>query len=329
MALFRRIPPAAHLPADEVVDVVPARGAPQLTVLMPLFRQEAFVAEAVRSLLDQRDVVCEIIVSDDASGDRTLDVALDAVRRHRGRHPHAVRVRRGTRRLRRGHILALSAHARTPILVQAHGDDVSLPHRMRELQSALNDEAAIFAASPFTTIDETGSILEEAAQIGAGTTTLDLEQALARPAWLIGAVQAWRPERLAVFPPLELEYAPLSHDRILPIRAALLGGARAIGEPLVKRRIHADNWGKKLVDTGDWRTQKHGWTLVRMMAIDVALSDVDSAEAVGALPAEVVDTARTAIMAVRAEHGADLRRQHAQLLARGRRLVWVDDEADG
>jgi glycosyltransferase involved in cell wall biosynthesis len=329
VALLGRIPSAARLASDEVIDIVAARGEPQLTVLMPLFRQEAFVAEAVQSVLEQQGVVCEVILSDDASSDRTLDEALEVVRRHRGRHPHAVRVRRGTRRLRRAHILALSSHARTPVLVQAHGDDVSLPHRMRELHSALEGDAAIFAASPFTTIDETGATVEEAAPVGVGTSVLDLEQALARPAWLIGAVQAWRPDRLDVFTPLTLDFAPLGHDRILPIRAALLGGARVVGEALVKRRVHSGNWSKRVVDGGDWRTKKHGWNLARVMIVDVALSDVARAEAAGAIAPAAAASARTALVELRERHGAQLRAQHADLVARGRRLVWVDDEADG
>ena len=329
MPQFSRVPRAAALPAGEVVDIVSTRERPLLTVLMPIFRQEKFVAEAVRSVLAQRDVVCEVILSDDASGDGTLDQALEVVRDLRRTHPHTVRARRGTRRLRRAHILELVRHARTPIVAQAHGDDIAHHQRMRLLHDALDDDSAILAASPFTTIDACGDEVEVAACMGSGIRNLTLEEAIARPPWLIGAVQAWRPDRLDVFTPLALDYAPLGHDRVLPIRAALLGGARAVGEALVKRRVHSDNWSKRVVDGGDWRTKKHGWSLARVMVIDVALTDVARAEAAGAISPEVAAAARAALVELREQHGAELRAQHADLVERGKRLVWVDDEAEG
>ncbi len=329
MALFGGVPRASELPDDDVVTVISGRAAADITVLMPLYRQERFVADAVQSVLDQRDIVCEIILSDDASADRTLDLALDVVRRERRTTVHSVRVRRGTRRLRRAHMLALLEYASTPIVAQAHGDDVSLPIRMRELHAALAEETAVLASSPFVTIDESGDEIEPAADVGPGRSSLTLDQTLARPPWLIGAVQAWRPDRLSIFRPLDLDYAPLGHDRILPVRAALLGGARVVGEPLVNRRIHGDNWSRQIVDTSDWRTGKHGWNLARIMVLDVVLEDIARALDVGVVSNDRAEEARISVLALRARYGNELRAQHAALTGRGRRLMWVEEQADG
>lgn len=59
---------------------VGVRAAPEVTVAIPVFNGEAFVAEAVRSVLDQSRENLELIVSDNASTDRTAEVVRDAAR---------------------------------------------------------------------------------------------------------------------------------------------------------------------------------------------------------------------------------------------------------
>ena len=47
---------------------------PLVSVLMPIFQQERYVAEALRSVMAQTYQPLEIIISDDCSADRTLEI---------------------------------------------------------------------------------------------------------------------------------------------------------------------------------------------------------------------------------------------------------------
>ena len=80
----------------------PGRGDPQLSFLVPVFNQERFVEQALRSVLEQRDVVAEVVVSDDDSRDLTWSKVLDVVRSYRG--PHRVVALRQRKTLRRDHV---------------------------------------------------------------------------------------------------------------------------------------------------------------------------------------------------------------------------------
>ena len=51
-----------------------ARAAPLVSVLMPVYNAEQFVAEAVASILEQSFGDFELLVLDDSSDDRSLEV---------------------------------------------------------------------------------------------------------------------------------------------------------------------------------------------------------------------------------------------------------------
>jgi hypothetical protein len=53
----------------------PARGAPGVTAVIPCFNYGHYLEQAVRSVLDQRDVMARVIIVDDASTDDSLAVA--------------------------------------------------------------------------------------------------------------------------------------------------------------------------------------------------------------------------------------------------------------
>ena len=50
--------------------------SPQISIVMPSFQQAAYLEEAVRSVLDQRDVSVELIVMDPGSTDGSRDILL-------------------------------------------------------------------------------------------------------------------------------------------------------------------------------------------------------------------------------------------------------------
>src|SRR5262245_64695053 len=59
------------------------RAAPRVTLGMPVYNGEAFLEEALRSLLGQTFEDFELVISDNASTDRTRSICLDYAARDR------------------------------------------------------------------------------------------------------------------------------------------------------------------------------------------------------------------------------------------------------
>jgi glycosyltransferase involved in cell wall biosynthesis len=306
------------------------RGEPQVSVLVPIFRQNEFLTEALSSVLNQSDVICEILVSDDCSGDGTAEIALDYLRSQRP-GPHRVLFRRGAERLRRDHIPVLSQLATTKIVAQAHGDDLSEPLRMATLVEIFRRTGAALVATAFTEIDENGDFLREvgtqddAGPVAAGEYTPSFEEALASPWWGLGAVQAWRPARLAAFRLLETRFAPVAHDRILPIRAAILEQAVVSRSSLVRRRQHPHNWSRELVDSSSPDRRKHGWAVHRLLIADVVRHDLHRAQERDLISSEAGRLMEESLNDEFRRVLANLRTAHASLLNSGARMVWSDE----
>lgn len=227
--LFQR--PAAHPPAASVVFVA--------------CNQARYVEEAARSVLNQTGLTLEIILSDDASRDRTAAQLLSLARAYRG--PHAVTVRRNRRRLGMDHVVSVVESATTDLHLMAHGDDVMRPGRCaRTVQQFRETGASVLSVNaiardeiarreyPYTTDRESGFLPAEE---------------IAREGWLrpmLGATLAWRREVYTAFPRLDAAYLPSGHDYVVPFRGALLGGMYFLDEPLIEYRVHPAQWSRHM-----------------------------------------------------------------------------------
>lgn len=308
---------------DEYRTVASSSTTPELTVLMPIFRQEDFVADAIRSVLDQDDIVLDVIISDDASGDDTYARAMDAVRA-KPAHRHNVRMRNGSERLGRAHIHYLARVAHTPIVAQAHGDDIALPGRFRQIADVIVKHKAAFVTSGFTSIDAEDTVTENWDGEG-GVRSFSLAEAIERPNWSMGAMEAWTPDAFEPFAALDLDFAPVSHDRILAVRAAMLGRGWLIDAPLIHRRSHASAWNRRLVDGGSPEARRHGWALVALMWAGVVLDDVRAATQAKLLDPADIPSELKRVRNIRDSALRGLRRHHGSQLMKGKRLKWVGD----
>lgn len=106
--------------------------APLVSALVTTFNHEAYIADAIESLLDQTYPAVEIIVVDDGSQDRTFDLAC----RYRSQ---GVRVLRGPQKgPSHAMNLAMSQASGEVFLLQS-GDDLSAPFRAEVQVRALAD----------------------------------------------------------------------------------------------------------------------------------------------------------------------------------------------
>jgi len=228
---------------DEFVEVWPGSGTPEISILMPIFRQVQYIDEAIQSILDQRGVVAEIVISDDASGDETFDIACDTIRQKLAStgSDHKIVMRRGGERLWRDHLALMIDNAQCDIVCQAHGDDVAHPDRCKYIVHAFrNITNATMVVSEPCFINEEGHPVRENIPVTSNFEVLSYpwEIVIEGHRHLIGYCQAWRRSAVAHFPRLDRSRAAVAHDRILAFRARLSGEVVLLKAQLVKRRDH-------------------------------------------------------------------------------------------
>ncbi len=313
----------ATFPRDEHVDLVEGTETPLVTVLFPTFNQEVWVGESLASVLAQVGVPCHIMICDDASTDKTFDIVYRIARDYAAKPPqlHTVTLRRNSQTLVRQNMHMMSRSARCDIVIQAHGDDISLPHRMATIEKAYRNPAVLFVTSDMALIDESGAAIEspEPAPVRA---EIDCDMVLGRPYWLIGAVESWRRSFLNQWPALDQDYAPASHDRIIPLRAALQGGAICLTEKLVIRLVRGLDRDLPTFDMTSLETSRHGWALISTMFYGLAREEIGLARERG----YITKPQASRLDEICADHlrdfGAQLRRYQGLLMAEGKRLVW-------
>jgi glycosyltransferase involved in cell wall biosynthesis len=219
---------------------------PSVTILVIAYRMAKTIEATLRSVLAQT-VPCDIIVSDDSSGDGTLEVAASVLRGYSG--PHRVRVRSTVRNLGLcAHLNELAMQASGDILVFASADDVSYPNRVQRIAEtfAANPDAQL-VASAVDDIDADGTVI--APSVRALPERVDQRWFLRRGKLMtaIGASMGIRRELLIAFPPL----AGVVEDNMLSLRAVLAGDCLCLQEPLIGYRRHDNNLGDWVFDRSE------------------------------------------------------------------------------
>lgn len=308
----------------EIIELNPGDGKPEVSVLMPVFEQKAFVAEAIHSILNQRGVTAELLISDDASGDDSFAEVRECIGEALRRGPvrHRIILRRGTTRLWRNHIPLLSDMASCDLLCQAHGDDISHPDRLHYIASGFQHYPTCTMVSAGH-IDIHGATGEAGKTIGGTSFPLTDQTIIYSHPNLIGCNMAWRRSALRCFPRLDTSFAAAAHDRILAFRAYLAGSILLLDMALVKRRMHPlqahllsfaepDNIGQ------------FGWNLANLAHFQAMLSDLETAQACGMITAERRDEL-AGIISKNIGHGMqELVSAYNRHTRAGLHVAWVD-----
>jgi glycosyltransferase involved in cell wall biosynthesis len=252
---------------------------PIASLLLISYRQQDTIEAAVRGALAQTLPGLEIIISDDASPDRTFEIIESVVASYRG--SHTVRIHRNERNLGIGGNLAKAVAMSTgALLVVAAGDDVSVPQRCQRLVEVWqqHDQRIDLLASDLVDIDEQGrpqGVLKPS-DLGQYRHAADW---LARRPHVVGAAQAWTRRLYEHFGALPL--GVVAEDLVMVFRAVCLGGAVHVPEPLVQYRRGGLS-GKRRALTP--QAVIDGWmSNNRHSLIELALMRADAAKA-GCLP---------------------------------------------
>lgn len=111
---------------------------PQVTVLMPVYNGEAYIAETIESILNQTHKLIEFIIIDDGSTDGTARIVSDCAARDERIRFMSQENQDQPATLNRG--LSLASHAWVAI---TDHDDISLPERLERQCRFLLDNAEV------------------------------------------------------------------------------------------------------------------------------------------------------------------------------------------
>ena len=251
--------------------------APKISVVVPAFNHQAYITEALTSVLDQTLDDLELIVIDDASRDSTWDIIqtirdprLRAIRHTTNQGAHAT--------LNEGLTLA-----RGDYLAILNSDDAFHPERLARMLTALGTDARL-AFSGVDFIDSDGR------PAPGHERALDYASACARCAgqpptgWLLTSNLAITTSNF-VFPRSlfqriggfsDLRY---THDWEWALRASTDTPPLWLPEPLVRYRVHPSN---TLAEDDVWR-HIHENAYIQTVALGGTLDGLDAEGACTAL----------------------------------------------
>lgn len=212
---------------------------PLITLAVTCHNQRDVIGDAIAGALSQDYSPLEILVSDDASGDDSLEVICRTVAGYAG--PHRITINRNARnRGIAGHYDYISEIAAGELIVCADGDDISLPTRVRRFadawlaSGAVPDARAAMIHGPCLKLDGAGREQAVVRPPPAARTTPAPIAFIDDYLYVMGANFAWTKALHRRFGPLAGH--ALIDDHVLPFRASLTGGIVYVDEPLVRKR---------------------------------------------------------------------------------------------
>jgi glycosyltransferase involved in cell wall biosynthesis len=202
-----------------------------LSVLMPVFDAERYVGAAVASLLIQSHTDFELLIFDDGSRDRTVQV-VEAFRDPRIRllrRPHA------------GHTLWLREGvqlASGELIARMDADDLSRPQRFeRQLAYLSRHPECVALGTEILMIDPQGRPIGERG-VPLRHEAIEAELLLGRGGALVHPTAVFRREALLAVGSYRPEYEP-AEDLDLYLRLAEKGRLANLRDTLLEHRLHA------------------------------------------------------------------------------------------
>ena len=204
--------------------------------MIPVHNGEAYVAEAIRSVLGQTRPVLECIVIDDGSTDATAETVRQfaGVTYIRQEQAGVSAARNHGARVARGDLVAFLDH-----------DDVWEPTKIERQAANFGDPAAFLCMCGHTVIDADGAALETRRMGPVDRLLGGLLLFDGTPTLSCSSTGVARRERLLAMGGFD-EGLSISADWDFLIRALLEGKVVYVDEPLVRYRVHGSNMSRKL-----------------------------------------------------------------------------------
>lgn len=298
------------------------RPAPRVTLGLITYRQQAFVAQALRGALAQTWSPLEIIVCDDASPDQTYEIACAEARAYNG--PHHLSLHRNDRNLGIGNFNRLMELASGELIVIAHGDDLSLPDRVARIVDAWRRTGASMVTSNALVIGEHDNPLGYALRPGSRPPNRLLD--IATRGWnpsLWGAVLAWHRDVFDLFGPLDPDRSAVTSDWILPFRAASIHGICHVDAPLVRIRQHAGQKQRRyILDANDPLAEQESTHASELMQFLYMIETLAIVQSKNLQAPQIIGAVQTALVNAVLQKGFQWRTARNRLLSSGVRARW-------
>ena len=216
---------------------------PGVSIALATFNGEKHLAPQLQSLARQTQLPTELIISDDCSNDRTVEIA----RSFAGSAPFPVRIICNESRLGyRDNFMHAVEHCGSELIAYCDQDDIWEPQKLAVVARVFEDPDVLLAYHNATLIDADGNTIGRLYKGGAGVVTFP---PLTRHPWLAvpGFTQVFRREltRFSFVHPATTDVdwpgERLAHDRWYYFLASVLGCIAFVGQPLARYRQHEEN----------------------------------------------------------------------------------------
>jgi len=223
--------------------------SPRVSVIMAVYNEESFLAEAAESVLAQSFTDFELIISDDGSTDRTLEIAHALAERD----PERIQVLRAERNQGKPFALnrALARH-RGEYVAWLDGDDVMLPGKLeRQVRALDGDRGAAGCSHDAEMFDsDSGRVIGRFSRVANAAPLRS------------GGIEMWFDPTYKMLPSATMirsalcppggfdERLTFTNDWLFDIEVFRHGRCIAIDEVLVRYRRHGDNFTTRAQESG-------------------------------------------------------------------------------
>jgi len=214
----------------------------KISVAMATYNGEAYVEQQIESILRQTRLPDELVISDDCSSDRTIEL----IKRTTAGCPFPVRIFPSSRNIgMNGNFEIAIREANGDIIIPSDFDDYWLPERVNETVSAFaesRDVGLFYCNAELTDRDlrPTGTTIFDSRPRLRAITEVSGAEALGCAVLVQGMTIAFHRS----LKPFVLPFSDQSAwDRWLSVIALAVGQVRAIDRCLVYWRRHGRNWG--------------------------------------------------------------------------------------
>ena len=211
------------------------KSLPLVTVIMPVYNSERYVAEAIESILDQTFTDFEFLIIDDASTDRTKSI----IKSYKDPRIHVIEKPDNTGYTRSLNLGLKKAKGR--YIARMDSDDISFPERFEKQVSFLN------ANPKYILCGTSYSIIDQDHQVLLPKTNKEIRLNLLRTNCIAHPTIMLKKDIIKKY---SLQYDPKmepSEDYDLWVRLLPLGKLYNLQEVLLKYRLHNSSVSRKRI----------------------------------------------------------------------------------